>query len=158
MDMEAARTGEEMDLPWWAAYVPTAIPLAVLALVLIWTLLSQLSLVPSRLTPWALSTATIWIDKTGINQETPETAAAGVAAAAEGDAVATGEADRRLCVVEPASGPHTGCCSQCHRLSRRHLGSVCSPGARSFRANAFTIFLHTFAICRSSALTPASRV
>ena len=35
---------------------------------------------PSFLTPWALSTATVWIDKTGINQETPETAAAGVAA------------------------------------------------------------------------------
>jgi hypothetical protein len=80
MDMEAARTGEEMDLPWWVAYVPTAIPLALLAFTLIWTLLSLLSLVPSFLTPWALSTATVWIDKTGINQETPETAAAGVAA------------------------------------------------------------------------------
>ena len=44
--------------------MPTALPLGLLALTLLWMLLSLLSLVPSFLTPWALSTATIWIDKT----------------------------------------------------------------------------------------------
>ena len=67
-------------MPQEVAYVPSAIPLALLAFVVLWTFLSLFSLVPSRLTPWALSTATIWIDKTGINQESSETAAAGVAA------------------------------------------------------------------------------
>ena len=67
-------------LPVWAAYVPSAIPLGLLACVLLSTLLSLLGLVPSAMSPWALSTSTIWIDKTGIDQSSPEKTAAGVAA------------------------------------------------------------------------------
>ena len=67
-------------LPSWAAYVPSAIPLTLLALVLLSTLLSLLGLMPSTMSPWALSTSTIWIDKTGIDQSSPDKTAAGVAA------------------------------------------------------------------------------
>jgi hypothetical protein len=67
-------------LPVWAAYVPSAIPLGLLACVLLSTLLSLLGLVPSAMSPWALSTSTIWIDKTGIDQSSPKKTAAGVAA------------------------------------------------------------------------------
>ena len=67
-------------LPVWAAYVPSAIPLGLLACVLLSTFLSLLGLVPSAMSPWALSTSTIWIDKTGIDQSSPEKTAAGVAA------------------------------------------------------------------------------
>ena len=65
------------SLPAGAAYVPSAIPLSLLALVLLWSLLSLLGLMPPALAPWALSTSSIWIDKTGIDQTR---AAAGVAA------------------------------------------------------------------------------
>ena len=44
-------------LPVWAAYVPSAIPLGLLACVLLSTLLSLLGLVPSAMSPWALSTS-----------------------------------------------------------------------------------------------------
>ena len=45
------------DLPWWAAYVPSAIPIGLLVLTLLWIPLSMLSLLPGRLTPWALKTS-----------------------------------------------------------------------------------------------------
>ena len=62
--------------PWW---ILPAIPAGVLALLLLWMLLSVMGCMPANAVPWAFSTKTLWIDKLCIDQSTPETTAAGVA-------------------------------------------------------------------------------
>ena len=48
------------SFPFWA---PSLLPLAILALVLLWVVLSCLGAMPRAWRPWALSPRTIWLDK-----------------------------------------------------------------------------------------------
>ena len=52
-------------------------PLGMLALVLLWVMLSHADVVPPKLRPWAFSPRTIWLDKCCIDQSSRETIAAG---------------------------------------------------------------------------------
>ena len=60
--------------PWWG---PSMLPLALLALVLLWVALSHLGAMPRAWRPWARSPRTIWLDKCCIDQSSPEMIAAG---------------------------------------------------------------------------------
>eukprot|EP00286_Rhodomonas_abbreviata_P021489 CAMPEP_0181293684 /NCGR_PEP_ID=MMETSP1101-20121128/3194_1 /TAXON_ID=46948 /ORGANISM="Rhodomonas abbreviata, Strain Caron Lab Isolate" /LENGTH=908 /DNA_ID=CAMNT_0023398283 /DNA_START=100 /DNA_END=2826 /DNA_ORIENTATION=+ len=64
---------------WWML---PALPLSMLAVLLLWVGASVTGLVPPKATPWACSATTIWIDKLCIDQSTPERKAAGVASVA----------------------------------------------------------------------------
>ena len=63
--------------PWWG---PSMLPLALLALVLLWVALSRMGAMPRAWRPWAQSPRTIWLDKCCIDQSSPETIAAGTTA------------------------------------------------------------------------------
>ena len=60
--------------PWWG---PSMLPLALLALMLLWVALSHLGAMPRAWRPWARSPRTIWLDKCCIDQSSPEMIAAG---------------------------------------------------------------------------------
>ena len=64
------------DFPWWAP--PAAVGSVVIAL-LLWVALACANVVPSSHAPWALLKTTLWLDKTGIDQSSPEMIASGVA-------------------------------------------------------------------------------
>mmetsp|Transcript_45738 Transcript_45738/g.99563 ORF Transcript_45738/g.99563 Transcript_45738/m.99563 type:complete len:371 (-) Transcript_45738:500-1612(-) len=60
--------------PWWA---PSAAVIAVAVAAFSWISLSLIGAVPATLTPWALSSQTLWLDKCCISQENDCTKAAG---------------------------------------------------------------------------------
>ena len=60
------------------AYLLSLLTLCMLFSLLLWIVLAQYNIVPSRLSPWALSSTTLWLDKCCIDQSTESTIAAGV--------------------------------------------------------------------------------
>ena len=72
-------TGIYVWVPWFAWWIPSLLPLALLAIVLLWVALSSLGAMPRGWQPWALSPRTIWLDKCCIKQSPEEMMLAGVA-------------------------------------------------------------------------------
>jgi len=71
-------TGIATVVPAFPWYSPSVAVLGGLTLVYLWIVLSTYGVVPSRYAPWALSPTTLWLDKSCILQESPETISAGV--------------------------------------------------------------------------------
>ena len=72
-------TGIHVWVHWFPFWAPSLLPLALLALVLLWVALSCVGAMPCAWRPWAWSPRTIWLDKCCIKQSPPEMVLAGVA-------------------------------------------------------------------------------
>ena len=60
------------------AYLFSLLTLGMLFSLLLWIVLAQCNIVPSHLSPWALSSTTLWLDKCCMDQSTPATVTSGV--------------------------------------------------------------------------------
>jgi len=68
-------TSRWRSFPGW---LPSLTFILILVLLLLWTFLSTVNLIPSKFSPWALSQQTVWLDKCCIDQSSPERIKAGV--------------------------------------------------------------------------------
>ena len=121
-------TGIYVWVPWFAWWIPSLLPLALLAIVLLWVALSSLGAMPRGWQPWALSPRTIWLDKCCIKQSPEEMMLAGVASFG----VFLADCDNMVAFISPtyfsrlwwAHGPRPCLCLRlCHCLvlSRSNL-------------------------------------
>ena len=93
--------GMSSHVPEFPEWLPSSLPLTVLAFILTWIALSLLGAWPDTMTPWAMTPTLLWVDTCCLCNDTPQTIAKGV----EGFQRFLGASDRMVAIVSTTCAP-----------------------------------------------------